>query len=133
MATGNTSGKGDPNGNFTGTEILNTAFIDRFSIKMTMGYLPEDKEIGLLVRKGVDLKEAKCVVGLANLVRSAFVGGTLSITFSTRKLLDYALFRKSGVEAGEALGWALLNWLDADDLPVVDAMRKRVWDNQVPF
>ena len=91
IATGNTGGKGDADGMYTGTEVLNTAFLDRFPIKMRMDYMHHEHEEELLTtrfptEKASDIKK---MVRAANEVREAFKQGQISLTFSTRKLLDY--------------------------------------------
>ena len=51
ITTMNTGGKGDSLGQYTGTEVLNTAWLDRFSFKLKMDYLPRDKELEMLVQR----------------------------------------------------------------------------------
>jgi cobaltochelatase CobS len=128
VATGNTSGKGDSNANYTGTEILNTAFLDRFGVKLNATYLPADQEVDLLLRsaKGaLSPEETRAVVKFANMVREAFMAGQLSVTLTTRKLLDFADFRAAKVDPKRAMGFAVFNWLDKDDLQVVSQMADR--------
>src|SRR6266404_358858 len=48
LATDNTGGKGDSTGQFTGTEVQNTATLDRFDYSVIMDYLPQDKEYSMI-------------------------------------------------------------------------------------
>lgn len=129
IATGNTSGKGDRSGAYSGTEILNTAFLDRFPIKLNADYMPSTEEVALLQKRG--LAEAQSLVNVAVKVREAFKNQTLSITLTTRKLLDFADLRKVGYTSREAMEVVLLNWLDKDDAPAVEAMVSQTWPQLV--
>ena len=134
LATGNTAGKGDVNGNYSGTEIMNTAFLDRFPVKLNADYLAETDEIDLIEGHGrrLDHKEVSQLVKMAGLIRNAMKEGQLSITVSTRKLLDYADFRNAKPEPYQALSLILLNWLDESDRPAVSEMVKKVWPGIIP-
>jgi len=126
FATGNTGGKGDSNGSFTGTEVLNTAFLDRFSIKLSAKYMPPDAEVELLKQANQNLSKAylEKVVKFANELRLAFANGDLSFTWSTRKVLDYIEFL-AVMPPDDALDLTILNWLDKDDRPFVENLVKK--------
>lgn len=127
MATANTGGKGDASGVYTGTEILNTAFLDRFAVKLKMGYLPAEAERDMLLRRFPTMGkgDVELMVKAANEMRVAFMQGNISHTFSTRKLIDF-------YELQPTLGWTaalstvILNWLDNDDRQIVLDLFKRV-------
>jgi len=127
MATGNTAGKSDPTGVYTGTEVLNSAFLDRFGIKQTMDYLDPVTEIAMLMRRfPVARKEdVTLMCNAAKEIREAFKQGTLSLTLSTRKLVDY-LELKPTLGHLESLNAVLLNWLDEDDKELVIGLLERV-------
>ena len=127
IATGNTGGKGDSTGVYTGTEILNTAFLDRFAIKLKMDYLPRSTERGMLIARFPDepIKNIELLLSAAEEIRQAFQQGNLGITFSTRKLIDYFELTQ-GMDVLDALEMVLLNWLDADDRVLVEEVLRRV-------
>lgn len=120
VALGNTGGKSDPNGHYTGTEVLNTAFLDRFAVKLSQNYLPETEELNMLLRRfPAETKgHLQAMVKAAGLVRESFNQGNLSVTMSTRKLIDYCELKPT-LGQDDALAAAMLNWLDADDLVLV--------------
>lgn len=127
FATGNTGGKGDGVGSYTGTEILNSAFLDRFSLKLLADYLPPATEIALLGEVSPQFREeflAK-VVAFATEIRIAFEAGDLAFTWSTRKVIDYVTLLDV-LEEEEALDVTLRNWLDESDRPFVDNLYKKV-------
>jgi MoxR-like ATPase len=130
IATANTGGKGDKFGAFTGTEVLNTAFLNRFKMKLQCDYLGKDHEAAMLCNRfpNADTPDVKRMVQAAFEIREAFKQGNLGITFSTRQLIGYFEMRED-LEARESLDLTLLNWLDEDDSQLVLEILKRV---QVP-
>lgn len=129
IVTANTGGKGDNLGQYTGTEILNTAWLDRFAFKITMDYIPADKEKEMLEKRfpGAMKEEVNQLVALATEIRKAFAAGELSITLSTRKLIDYFDHRtKDNYTQTQALGLCFLNWLDEDDRTLVKTFLDRL-------
>lgn len=126
-ATGNTGGKGDGAGSFTGTEVLNTAFLDRFSFKLNADYMDSatEQKVVLATHPHMNKEFVKRAVAFATEIRVAFKNGDLAFTWSTRKLLDFMEFVESLGVAG-ALDVTLRNWLDKDDTPFVDNLYKKV-------
>lgn len=127
IATGNTGGKGDVNGNYTGTEVLNTAFLDRFPVKVTMSYLPEAEEIKMLINRfpKEDGKRIELMVKFATEVRTSFVKGALSLTLSTRKLIE--ILRLTQILGFDiAMECGIMDWLDKDDWTLVEGLATRV-------
>jgi cobaltochelatase CobS len=126
VATGNTGGKGDLNGVYTGTEVLNTAFLDRFPVRIDSDYLPADVEIkmleGRMPNSGIDIKK---LVKFANEVRTAFKASNLSLTVSTRKCIELMRFAAM-TDLQSALDVAVFNWLDADDKNLVKKIKDSV-------
>jgi len=127
LATANTGGKGDSTGVYTGTEILNTAFLDRFSVKMKKTYLVEATEIRLLQATfpSEALKNIQNMVSFAGLIRSSFMQGKLALTLSTRKLIEY-FEAKMDFDAQTALDMTVMDWLDGDDVSLVDGFAQRI-------
>lgn len=79
---------------YTGTYRLDKAVEDRFSRRMEVTYLPEEREAALLVsRSGIGQKAALRLVQIANQVRSEFNKGTRKFAqdISTRVLIAAAV------------------------------------------
>lgn len=127
IATANTGGKGDKFGAYTGTEVLNTAFLNRFQLKLQCDYLPQEEEVQMLAGRypSVDLAAIRKMVQAAFEIRGAFKQGNLGITFSTRQLVEYFAMQP---ELGDkdVLAVTLLNWLDEDDEQLVLEILRRV-------
>ena len=98
VATANTAGSGDDTGRFTGTNQLNQAFMDRFTI-LKAEYPAPDDEKALLAAKFPSLPEPvrDGMVDIANKVRGVFSGGRqigfgkqgVDVVISTRTLLRW--------------------------------------------
>ena len=86
IATANTIGKGEDSGLYTGTQILNEAFLDRFGTVIRMDYLPFNEEVKVLLEKVPNLKPviAAGLTTIASEIRKAFNEETVYCTFSTR-------------------------------------------------
>ncbi|WP_458399757.1 AAA family ATPase [Mailhella sp.] len=99
VATANTAGSGDDSGRFTGTNQLNQAFMDRFTILKAEYPAPADEK-ALLAAKFPSLPELirDGMVDIANKVRGVFSGGRqigfgsagVDVVISTRTLLRWA-------------------------------------------
>ena len=96
IATANTKGKGSDDGRFIGTNILNEAFLERFSITMEQEY-PSNaverkiltKEFGRLGIPGVDDFIVNLVTW-ADVIRKSFFEGAIDELISTRRLVHIA-------------------------------------------
>lgn len=127
FATANTAGKGDENGMYTGTEIMNSALLDRFPIKLTVDYMEKGDELAMLLTRytNVDPALVENMVKFANEIRRSFKDGLMQLTMSTRKLMDfcemYPIFGTS-----EAIRLTLLNWMDPATTKVAVEMLNRI-------
>lgn len=92
VCSGNTLGTGDHTGNFVGTEVQNSASIDRFETIVYLDYMSPAQEKKLIKNKFKELDKdfINNLVKLGNLVRKSFQSGALSHTISVRALLNIA-------------------------------------------
>ena len=96
FATANTVGLGDTTGLYHGTQQINQAQMDRWSIVTTLNYLPFEQEVGIVSAKAKAFVEkngrdavAK-MVRVAELTRAAFINGDLSTVMSPRTVITWA-------------------------------------------
>ena len=79
FATANTIGLGDTTGLYTGTQQINQAQLDRWEIVTSLNYLPEDKEMKIILSKNKKLSnpEGKEIISnmikVASLTRKGFI------------------------------------------------------------
>ena len=96
FATANTIGLGDTTGLYHGTQQINQAQMDRWSIVTTLNYLPHDKEVDIVLAKAkhYQTEDGRDVVNkmvrVADLTRNAFMNGDLSTVMSPRTVITWA-------------------------------------------
>jgi cobaltochelatase CobS len=111
IATSNSNGSGG-DGNYMGVNRLNMAFMDRFVV-IKEDYASEDTEMAVLEKLAPNIPKVlrKKMIELANKVRAIFKGeqgdSELSITFSTRTLIRWAILTQRFQGANNALSYAL--------------------------
>jgi hypothetical protein len=101
VATANTKGKGSEDGRFMGTNILNEAFLDRFSATFYQEYPSVSHETKILKKQLAthEIVENDFVDNLvkwADVIRKSFNEGAVDEIITTRRLIDitktYAIF-----------------------------------------
>jgi MoxR-like ATPase len=91
VATANTKGKGDSDGRFIGTNVMNEAFLDRFDWTMEQQYAKRSVEKKILIKKmekfgNVDEDFAEHLTSWAEITRKAFNEGAIDEIITTRRL-----------------------------------------------
>ena len=108
IATANTKGKGSDDGRFIGTNVMNEAFLERFSITLEQEYPPAKTEAKILtnVLATSSIQDPKFVgllVQWAEVVRKSFMDGAVSEIISTRRLVHiceaFAIFNQNREKA----------------------------------
>ena len=96
IATANTKGKGSDDGRFIGTNVLNEAFLERFSITMEQEYPSNAIEKKILVKEFERLEitdqedYVSNLVMWADVIRKSFYEGAIDELISTRRLVHIA-------------------------------------------
>jgi len=96
FATANTVGLGDTTGLYHGTQQINQAQMDRWSIVTTLNYLPHDNEVNIVLAKvkSFDSEEGRDAISkmvrVADMTRAAFINGDLSTVMSPRTVITWA-------------------------------------------
>ena len=102
IATANTKGKGSDDGRFIGTNILNSAFLDRFAITIEQQYPPSSVERKILsaVANAIQLNGVdefiKKLCDWSEVIRKTFYDGGIDEIITTRRLVNiirsYSIF-----------------------------------------
>jgi MoxR-like ATPase len=92
IATANTKGKGSDDGRFIGTNVMNEAFLERFSITMEQEYPSTKIETKIITNvlkaSGMEDKDfVEKLVTWADVIRKSFFEGAVSEIISTRRLV----------------------------------------------
>ena len=102
IATANTKGKGSDDGRFIGTNVLNSAFLDRFAITLEQDYPTNAIEQKILqgIANSIGILESdnfiKRLCDWSDIIRKTFYDGGIDEIVSTRRLVHilkaYSIF-----------------------------------------
>ena len=138
FATANTIGLGDTSGLYHGTQQINQAQMDRWSLVTTLNYLPHDDEVGIVLAKvkhfaGEEGRDTVSkMVRIADMTRQAFVNGDLSTVMSPRTVLTWA--ENAEIFGDVAIGFTLtfVNKCDELERGIVAEFYQRVFGEELP-
>jgi cobaltochelatase CobS len=138
FATANTVGLGDTTGLYHGTQQINQAQMDRWSIVTTLNYLPHDNEVAIIIAKAKHYRDAKGkeivnkMVRVADMTRSAFMNGDLSTVMSPRTVITWAENAEIFNDVGMAFRLTFLNKCDELERPIVAEFYQRAFGQDLP-
>jgi cobaltochelatase CobS len=139
FSTTNTIGLGDTSGLYHGTQQINQGQMDRWSIVVTLNYLPHDEEVGIILSKAkayaksdAKKKVVNNMVRVADLTRSAFINGDLSTVMSPRTVLTWAENAEIFGSVGFAFRMTFLNKCDELERPLVAEFYQRCFGEELP-
>ena len=138
FATANTIGLGDTTGLYHGTQQINQAQMDRWSIVTTLNYLPHDEEVEIVLSKAHHYRtsEGRDIVGkmvrVADLTRNAFINGDLSTVMSPRTVITWAENADIFGDIGFAFRVTFLNKCDELERTLVAEFYQRSFGKELP-
>lgn len=138
FATANTVGLGDTTGLYHGTQQINQAQMDRWSIVTTLNYLPHDNEVEIVLAKAkhFQTKEGRETVSqmvrVADMTRQAFINGDLSTVMSPRTVITWAENAEIFKDIGFAFRLTFLNKCDELERPTVAEFYQRAFGKELP-
>ena len=138
FATSNTVGLGDTTGLYHGTQQINQAQMDRWSLVATLNYLSVEVERAIVLAKApsYDSEEGKRVikqmVTVADLTRTAFMNGDLSTVMSPRTVINWASNTEIFKDVGYAFRLTFLNKCDELERQIVAEFFQRCFDEELP-
>jgi cobaltochelatase CobS len=139
FATTNTIGLGDTSGLYHGTQQINQGQMDRWSLVVTLNYLPHDDEAKIVLSKAKSWSKSDAkrkVVGnmvrVADLTRNAFINGDLSTVMSPRTVITWAENAEIFGDIGFAFRLTFLNKCDELERPMVAEFYQRCFGEELP-
>ena len=138
FAPANTVGLGDTSGLYHGTQQINQAQMDRWSIVTVLNYLSHDKEVDIVLAKAQHYrnKEGKEIVNkmvrVADLTRNAFMAGDLSTVMSPRTVITWAENAEIFGDIGFAFRLTFLNKCDELERALVAEFYQRCFGQELP-
>ena len=138
FATANTVGLGDTTGLYHGTQQINQAQMDRWSLVATLNYLSHDAESAIVLAKNPVFntaggrKEISQMVTVADMTRTAFMNGDLSTVMSPRTVINWAENTRIFRSVGYAFRLSFLNKCDELERRTVAEFYQRCFDEELP-
>jgi len=133
VAIGNTQGQGDETGAHAGTNVQNSASLDRFGTAIHVDYLEASIEETMLTKKfptTITKKAAKELVKLANLIRQGYKAGQFNLTMSPRSLFGICNKVSFGMTLRTAFNLVYLNKLNDTQRKVADELFTKIYGNK---
>ena len=139
FATTNTIGLGDTSGLYHGTQQINQGQMDRWSMVVTLNYLPHDDEARIVLSKAKSYAKSDAkkklvsnMVRVADLTRNAFINGDLSTVMSPRTVITWAENAEILGDLGLAFRLTFLNKCDELERPLVAEFYQRCFGEELP-
>ncbi|HKQ95664.1 MAG TPA: cobaltochelatase subunit CobS [Aestuariivirgaceae bacterium] len=138
FSTANTIGLGDTTGLYHGTQQINQAQMDRWSIITTLNYLPHAQEQAIVLAKVKSFESEKGrktianMVRVADLTRGAFIAGDLSTVMSPRTVINWAQNTEIFDDIGFAFRLTFLNKCDELERGLVAEFYQRCFGEELP-
>lgn len=133
FGTSNTVGLGDPTGMYHGTHALNQAQMDRWNMVTRLNYLPEDKEIDIVLAKVPSFHNRRDVVEkmvkLAGLTRTGFTAGDIATVMSPRTVIMWAQNTDILGDEYKAFRLTFVNRCDVADEETLNEYYQRIFGN----
>jgi len=133
VAIGNTQGQGDDTGAHAGTNVQNSATLDRFGTAVYVDYLDASIEETMLTNRYPDTitkKTAKELVKLANLIRQGYKAAQFNLTMSPRSLFSICNKVSFGMTLRTAFNLVYLNKLNDTQRKVADELFTKIYGNK---
>ena len=139
FSTTNTIGLGDTTGLYHGTQQINQAQMDRWSVVTTLNYLSHDVEAAIVLAKapGYSTPEGKrtinAMVRVADMTRNAFMNGDISTVMSPRTVITWAQNTEIfGGDVALAFRMTFLNKCDELERGTVAEFFQRAFGQDLP-
>src|SRR5450432_2424594 len=138
FATANTVGLGDTSGLYHGTQQINQAQMDRWSIVTTLNYLPHDNEVEIVLAKAKHYRNdagrdiVNKMVRVADLTRNAFMNGDISIVMTPSTVIIWAENADIFKDVGFAFRVTFLNKCDELERPIVAEFYQSCFGVELP-
>lgn len=129
VATDNTRLQGDVTGTFAGTQVQNSAMLDRFNNVIEISYPPRKAEEQMIMQRvpGIPKELAKKMIQVAGHVRAGFTEGSVQYPLSPRGNIEWAKKIVQTGDIGKAFKMVYFAKLNEDDRKQVEGYFGRVF------
>ena len=127
FATGNTTGRGDSTDSYHGTNFMNSAFLDRWTIFEMTYSKKENKIIENLIN---DKDMAKKLVKVFELFRGLKKNGDITnAVFSTRRMMNIAEALKMGDSLNDSFNYELFSRFSSEEIMILSECIRDIFDH----
>lgn len=129
IATANTLGYGDDTGLYSGTTPQNEALLDRFQIVIDMDYPSPHVELKRVLNrvKGIRQDTVEKMIKVANQVREAWKEDKALVSFSPRRVVNWATKTQRLGSVRKAATYAVLNKCNPEDRTYIEGLVQRTF------
>ena len=137
FATANTVGLGDTTGLYHGTQQINQAQMDRWSLITTLNYLPHDNEVDIICAKVKSFKTTEGretvskMVRVADMTRASFVNGDISTVMSPRTVINWGENTEIFGDIATAFKLTFLNKCDELERATISEFYQRAFGEEI--
>jgi cobaltochelatase CobS len=137
FATANTVGLGDTTGLCHGTQQINQAQMDRWSLITTLNYLPHDNEVDIICAKvkSFNTPEGREIVSkmvrVADMTRASFVNGDISTVMSPRTVINWGENHEIFGDLATSFKLTFLNKCDELERATISEFYQRAFGEEI--
>ncbi len=138
FGTANTAGLGDASGLYAGTQLLNQAQLDRWSMVVEVPYMSPEQEVGMVLGALPTFSKLEAaasivrrMVALAAWTRSAHRQGELAVLMSPRTVLHWAQTHLDLGDLARALRLSFLYRCESFERAAVAECFQRLFDEEL--
>lgn len=137
FATANTVGLGDTTGLYHGTQQINQAQMDRWSLITTLNYLPHDNEVNIICAKVKSFntpegrETVSKMVRVADMTRASFVNGDISTVMSPRTVINWGENHEIFGDLATSFKLTFLNKCDELECATISEFYQRAFGEEI--
>lgn len=120
IGTANTKGDGSGMDKFTGAQIMNEAFLERFAIIVEQEYPTKAVEKRILMKHTASEKFVETLIDIAQAIRSSFDSGDIDIMLTTRRLVQIVKNYEIFEDEVEAIKYAIARFSSTDQQIIME-------------
>lgn len=133
FATGNTKGRGDESQSYTGTNFLNMAFLDRWSV-FELDYTKEEAKIcSEYIQDPILIDQLMQYFKLLRKAADPKEGELGNVSFSTRRIIQICEVLSLGESLKDAMTYELWSRYDEHEIHIMEELAYDVWEREHYF
>lgn len=120
VGTANTKGDGEGMDKFTGAQIMNEAFLERFAVIVEQEYPTKSVEKRILSKHSASEEFIEILIDIAQAIRSSFDSGDIDIVLTTRRLVQIVKNYEIFEDEENAIKYAIARFPKSDQQIIME-------------